>query len=35
MNFFAMSPEDARYSLTYAPTVEGGENLDSLFEYDA
>jgi hypothetical protein len=27
------SPEDAGYSPTHAPTVEEGENLDSLFEY--
>jgi hypothetical protein len=27
------SPEDAGYSPTHTPTVEGGENLDSLFEY--
>jgi hypothetical protein len=27
------SPEDAGYSPMHAPTVEGGENLDSLFEY--
>jgi hypothetical protein len=27
------SPEDARYSPMHAPTVEDGENLDSLFEY--
>ncbi|KAJ5094915.1 hypothetical protein N7532_007206 [Penicillium argentinense] len=27
------SPEDAGYSPMHAPTVEEGENLDSLFEY--
>jgi hypothetical protein len=27
------SPEDAGYSPMHAPTVEEGEDLDSLFEY--
>jgi hypothetical protein len=27
------SPEDAGYSLSHAPTVERGENLDSELEY--
>jgi hypothetical protein len=27
------SPEDAGYSSMHTPTVKGGENLDSLFEY--
>jgi hypothetical protein len=27
------SPEDAGYSPSHAPTIEEGENLDSLFEY--